>query len=125
MIDREALEKELAELIAANEAETSWGAAVGACLERIKEIKGILSRPMSAVTFRDSRSGRVAAAYSGQCRIGYLDQRADDTWRWSLAVLSPEGSSPSGVCSARATAELALSTAFDAWLRAADLRRTT
>lgn len=37
------LEKELGELVAKNEAAKSWGAAVGARHERIKEIRGLLS----------------------------------------------------------------------------------
>lgn len=41
---REELERRLAELRAANEAATSWGAAVGARLEEIKDIERQLSR---------------------------------------------------------------------------------
>lgn len=44
MSERDSLERELAELKAKNESATSWGAAVGARSERIKEIEGILKR---------------------------------------------------------------------------------
>lgn len=43
--DRAALEVELAELMAQNEAAASWGAAVGARHERIKQIQSTLRYP--------------------------------------------------------------------------------
>lgn len=44
MTDIAKLEAELAELVAANEAATSWGAAVGARSERIQDIRSELRR---------------------------------------------------------------------------------
>lgn len=54
MSDREAMEVELSELRAANEKATSWGAAVAARSERIKEIESTLRR-------MDSSTGAPAA----------------------------------------------------------------
>jgi hypothetical protein len=77
---REALETERAELMAKNEAATSWGAAVGARCERIKDIDRQL-RALSATPTPTEARERIAdiylvwsnehAAWWGPNRCGY------------------------------------------------------
>ena len=79
-MDREALERELAELEARNEAAVSWGAAVGARHERIKAIRSALDANLP--TAKDVR-GISPVSHAQQPRgwrddsVAWLREQAD------------------------------------------------
>jgi hypothetical protein len=95
---REALEAERAELIAENEAATSWGAAVGARSERIREIDSALAalsgQPQPEA---EAVAWRIRVVDGSYCKV--IPEGELDIWKqnWSRhlasghAILEPLG----------------------------------
>lgn len=69
------------------------------------------------LTYRQNRTGEMAAAYLGHCRVGYLVLSGD--WLWNTNLLRPEGGVAHGRCASREGAEQEITAAVTAWLDAA------
>lgn len=80
------------------------------------------------ITYRSNKSGTLFAAYSGACRVGYVEQRASFTqpgWRWQLILLRPEGGAYWGFVDSHGEAVAALEASFTHWTVEAGLQPKT
>lgn len=73
------------------------------------------------LTYKPSASGRLLAAYSSQCRIGYIELRAHGRWRWQLSLVAPRGGYPTGVADDMQEAKETLLAHYQHWITSAGL----
>jgi hypothetical protein len=79
------------------------------------------------LTLRWSRSGDLAAAYLGGCRVGYVQRRAPRFeaqgrgWMWWSDLTRPQGGCDSGVCASSDDAASRLTESVERWTTAAGL----
>lgn len=81
----------------------------------------MLSRVPVTLTYRPSASGRIHAAYLGDCRVGYLEHRITDRWLYQLSLVHPHGGGYIGTCDTREEAEDMLERSLRHWLTSAGL----
>ncbi len=43
------------------------------------------------ITYRSNKSGTLHAAYLHLVRVGYVERRLNNKWRWQLIFLQPNG----------------------------------
>ena len=75
------------------------------------------------LTYRANRSGTLHAAYSGQCRVGYIERRQiTSRWLWQLSLIRPEGGAFFGIEEDEESARAELEKNFVYWLAVAGLQ---
>jgi hypothetical protein len=74
------------------------------------------------ITYRASPSGKLRAAYLGNCRVGYVEYVKKELWIWQLNLIAPAGSIYSGVANSEQNAKQSLTEAVNDWLENAGLQ---
>lgn len=73
------------------------------------------------LTYKKNAASTLQAAYSGEVRIGYVEQSNEHRWLWSLNTIQPKGGRASGICETEQQAKITLGNAWVAWVQAAEL----
>jgi hypothetical protein len=74
------------------------------------------------ITLKSAPNKQRHAVYSGECRIGYIDQRANGEHVWFMPLVSPKGGAYMGVAADLANAQTEMAVAFAGWCEAAGLK---